>query len=85
MGDYRDDLGRKCYTPDNDESILYIPQPKYGSIPFGDMMEAIRGHFGEDVDLDSLEIGGEEIHTRCLGYDLYDSGDWDQYLIITKR
>lgn len=70
------------YEPDNDENHLYI-EASYG-LSLTTLLERIKNHFGQDIDFEDLEISSEHIHTRCLGYDLYDSGDYDEYICIRK-
>ncbi|MOA42290.1 hypothetical protein D3C78_1643290 [compost metagenome] len=48
-----------------------------------DLVERCKEHFGEDFQLEHAEIEAEYIHTSCLGYDLYDAGDWTRYIHIT--
>jgi len=72
--------------PENSETILYI-SCGIGSyqIDFLNMMDSIKSHFGEEISLEELDITAEYIHTRCIGYDLYDSSDYDNYIVITRK
>ena len=71
----------KNYTPENDAKTLYILGD---SIGINDLIERIKAHFGDDVNMDNITITGTKIHTRCITYDLYDPTDYDNYLIIEK-
>lgn len=71
------------FTPDNNENTLYI-ESNY-SMNLSYIMEKARQHFGESIIFNELSISSEHIHTRCLGYDQYDSSDWDNYLVIEKN
>ncbi|WNA16134.1 hypothetical protein XaC1_498 [Xanthomonas phage XaC1] len=75
--------GGNEFTPDNDETTLYI-ECRSRDIPFNEVLEQIKSHFGADVDLETVSISSENIHTRCRYYDLHDSSDWDQYLVISR-
>ena len=72
----------KSYWPDNTETTLYLASDSSTSL--SDMLERIRDHFGEDVDLSQLRISSEYIHTDCLTYDRYDPGDYTNFIIIEK-
>lgn len=82
MGYYYEKNGTKSFTPDNNEKELYI-QTDCIQITMADLIEQIREHFKTD-DMTQFAIESEEIHTRCVGYDLYDGGDWDNYIIIRR-
>lgn len=69
----------KDFQPDNDENTLYVA----GSMTFEELSEAIIAHFG-DVTPDQITIESEYIHTSCITYDLYDPGDYTNFIIIRK-
>lgn len=69
------------YTPDNDQDILYIRSNS--EINLDDLIDQIEDHFGTR-DLSKFSISSEYIHTRCIYYDIFDSGDYDNYIIITR-
>lgn len=69
------------YTPDNDENTLYILDTRMSIL---DLIERVKDYFGQDVNLDTLNIRSEKIHTRCIYYDLHDSSDWDDYIVIER-
>lgn len=68
--------------PENTETTLYI-RSGY-NLTLAELIEYARLHFKDDVDLDTLTITAEHIHTRCIGYDLYDGSDWDEYIVIER-
>jgi hypothetical protein len=82
MGYYKDSRGIQNFTPDDTPDELYIES--YGGRHFADILDAMRGHFGYDLDLNDFAIAAEKIHTHCLGFDLYDHGDYTDYLHITR-
>ncbi len=70
--------------PKNTPDTLYI-HASHSEIAFSDLMEQIMDHFGQEIDVTTLTFEPEYIHTRCIGYDLHDSGDYDNYLVIRKH
>lgn len=68
--------------PTSDKNTLYI-ESGYGAT-VADLLTKIVDHFG-DTEYSDLLITSEKIHTRCIGYDLYDGADWDDYIIITRK
>ena len=75
------------YTPTNSETTLYIYMGMYGNnkLNMDDLMWQAMNHFGDYIEWDALDIEIEHVHTRCIGYDQYDSSDWDYYLSITRK
>ncbi len=67
----------------DDANTLHIYNG-WGGIDFEDLTDDIERHFGTR-DLSLFEIRGEKIHCRCIGYDLYDGFDYDNYLIIERK
>lgn len=68
--------------PKDDEFTLYILSDDATSID--DLLAQAGAHFGE-CDIRDLYITSEYIHTRAITYDLYDSSDYDNYIVIRKR
>lgn len=75
------------FTPENTKDTLYINCGSFGGWSHNllDIFAQAQSHFGENIELFDLDIGSEYIHTRCIGYDLYDSSDYDCFLVITLR
>lgn len=71
------------FQPDNDADTLYI-QADYKELPLSEILDRARAHFGADVSLEDLTIGAEHIHTQCLGYDRYDSGDYEEFIVLRR-
>jgi hypothetical protein len=70
------------YRPDDDENTIFIE----GS--FGVSLKEIQDRIHEKwgcVDPDKIIIEPRHIHTDCLGYDSYDSSDYTDYLMITRK
>ena len=72
----------KNFTPENTKDTLYI-KASYNDHSFAELVEIALQHF-EGHTLDDLMIRSEYVHCRCIGYDLYDNGDYDNYIIITS-
>lgn len=72
--------------PEDDKGTLYISCGMSSfEIDFMDMLDRIKSHFGEEISLEELDITAEYIHTRCIGYDQFDSSDYDNYIVITRK
>lgn len=83
MGEYYEGSIRN-FKPDDDEKTKYI-DADYMEFSFSELIEIAKEKWGDDIDLDKLEISPDYIHTRCLGYDLYDPMDYDKYLVMTYQ
>lgn len=70
------------FWPKNTENTKYI-ESEYAPITLNEMINKCAELF-PDTDFDSLTITTECIHTHCLGYDLYDSSDYTNFLVIEK-
>lgn len=70
------------FTPDNDEDTFYILANS--EIYLEDMIDQIKEYFGTE-DLGTLLISSEYIHARCITYDLYDSDDYDNYIVVRRK
>lgn len=66
------------YTPEDTDNTIYI----LDGCSIQQILRAIKDKWG-DVDLNDVQIESTYIHTRCLGYDLYDSSDYDNYIEVT--
>lgn len=73
------------FTPDTTKDTLYIQASDGYGPTLAELVERAREHFGEAVDLDHLEIEAQHIHTRCLTYDQYDAGDYDDFIVVTLK
>jgi hypothetical protein len=66
----------------NDENTLYIEAND--SQTMESIIQEARKHFGAYTELCLLSFRSSHIHMRCLTYDLYDAGDYDNYIIIER-
>jgi hypothetical protein len=69
------------FWPDDTDDMLYI-QDSYGISLIEIISKATEKWPG--VRLDDLEISAEYIHTHCIYYDLHDSGDYTNFIVIKK-
>lgn len=69
----------QTFWPDDDDSTFYIES--YASLGCI-MSKAAEKWPGASVD--DIEITAEYIHTDCLGYDLFDSSDYTNFLRVTR-
>ena len=68
------------FWPDDDETTQYIAS-SYGPT-LTDLLQHAKDKWGDDVTLDDIEVTAEKIHTYCIYYDLYDSGDYTDFLVL---
>lgn len=52
-----------------------------GTLPFSEVLEKIKEKWPE-TSLDDIEINSEYHHQYAVGYDLYCSGDYVNYIYI---
>lgn len=81
MAEYKDSRGVRCFTPDDTDTEIYI-RSHYESKNLGFILETAREKWGNDINIEDLEIQPEYIHEEALGYDRYDSSDYACYLRI---
>lgn len=84
MGYYEDDRRIRHFMPDDTANVLHLASD-YTEYSFDEIEQRIKAHFGEDAELTQFTIEADYIHTSCIGYDLYDPGDYTKYLIIRKK
>ena len=68
------------FWPKNDAKTLYLA----GGCSLEELLEATQAKW-PGVDPARIEIEPEYIHTHCLGYDLYDSGDYTNFIVARLR
>lgn len=66
------------YWPDDEDNCFYIAN----SCGLAEIIEQAERRWGRSIDLARIQITSEYIHTNCLTYDLYDSGDYTEFLKI---
>lgn len=71
------------YRPQDTETTIYLlSSPDWDLRAIMDMVER---KWGITHLYDQVTIRAEYIHVRCIGYDLYDSSDYDNYLVIERQ
>jgi len=70
----------QMYSPDDTDDSFYMISS--GGVPLVDIMERAKEKW-TGILPEELSIEAEHVQTDCLGYDLYDSGDYTEYLCIT--
>jgi hypothetical protein len=68
------------FWPDDTDTEIYIAT-NGGSLPLADLFSKAKEKW-PDATLENIEITSEKIHTDCIYYDLYDAGDYTDFLII---
>jgi hypothetical protein len=71
----------RTFWPDDDENTLHIESNTCPTLAV--LLEKAQEKW-PGVELHNIRISAEKIHTDCLGYDLYDSSDWTDFIILTK-
>jgi hypothetical protein len=69
----------KDYWPDDTDTEFYIA----GTRSIAEIVELAKEKFGDNIDLNDVEIHSEYIHTSCLGYPRYDPGDYTNFTVVT--
>lgn len=78
---YRNGGQIKDYWPDDDESTIYLSS---SCDSLQDLIELAQNKW-PGINLSEIEITAEKIHTHCLTYDLYDPGDYTEFIILRKK
>ena len=74
----------RTFWPDDDENTMYIDSsPMVAPICMADLLQKIYEKW-EGASLTNITIQAEKIHTDCLGYDLYDPGDYTEFIVIRR-
>ena len=81
MGEYRDRHGFLTFTPDDTDTELYI-RGDFSSVSLRELIIKCKEKF-PNASFDDIKISAEYIHTNGLGYDLYEPGDYTNYIVAT--
>lgn len=68
------------FWPENTEDKLYFPY----ETNLQSLLDSVKQAW-PDVSLDDISIESEHIHTDCIGYDLYDSTDYTNFVVVTRK
>lgn len=80
MGEYTARNGTRSFEPDETDSEFYVAT--HGTTSLSGILERARNKWGQDIDIEEIQIQAEYIHTECLGYDCYDPGDYTNYIRV---
>ena len=71
----------RTFWPDDTDTEMYIDT---SSTPvMADILQKIYEKW-PDASLINITMEAREIHTDCLGYDMYDPTDYTNFFIITR-
>lgn len=66
------------------EDFLYL-ENENETKSIQDILNEVKKHFGEEVDLNDIIISASYEQFRAYGYDLYDPSDYATVLIIYRK
>lgn len=70
------------FWPDDDKDTMYLHD--CSGLPLSHLIEKAQEKW-PGIDLDNIDISAEKIHTRCIYYDLYDGGDYDNFIVLRNK
>lgn len=70
------------FQPDDTDTTFFI-STEYNTPTLTEILELCNDKWGE-ISFDDITIEAEHIHTECLGYDVYQSGDYTDFIRITN-
>ena len=76
------------FWPDDDKNTIYLESDR--SFTLADIIYMVQSKWPDlsdfdSLDLDSINISAESIHTDCLGYDLHVPTDYTNFIVITRN
>lgn len=69
----------RTFWPDDTDTEFFL----CGTQSLTEIIELVKEKW-PGIDLDDINIEPQNIHTDCLGYDLYDSSDYTNFIRISK-
>ena len=72
----------RTFWPDDTDTTMYI-QADILPPTLAELLDQIQDRW-PGTSAENITITPEKIHTDCLGYDLYDAGDYTDFILITK-
>lgn len=85
MGYGKRDGSIQTFWPDDTENRIYIDG---GWMASGTSLQELMERAAEKwpgISPADITISAEHIHTDCLGYDLYDPGDYTEFIILSRN
>jgi hypothetical protein len=68
------------FWPDDDDTTLHLASS--AGITLSEIIDRAKEKW-PSATVDDIEIASEKIHTHCIYYDLYDAGDYTDFIILT--
>ncbi len=68
------------FWPDDTDKMMYLDS-SYVDWELSHLLAKAKEKW-PDATLDNITITSEKIHTHCIYYDLYDAGDYTDFLIL---
>lgn len=75
------------YWPDDDENTTYIAccfMSGQSGYNLTELIDIIKQKWPNN-SLSDFSITCEYVHTDCIGYDMYDAGDWTKFIKIHRQ
>lgn len=72
----------RTFWPDDTENTLHISSD--ASLNLEELLFKAQKKW-PGISLDQIQISADKIHTDCLGYDMYDSSDYTNFIILEKK
>lgn len=79
---YRNNGCIEDYWPDNTDTVIYLNAAD--GYDLAAILQVIKNTW-PDATPEDISITSEYIHTECLTYDLYDSSDYTNFIVLTYR
>ena len=67
------------FHPDDDENTIYIPD----NVKLDELVDIVEQKW-PGIDLSTITIESDYIHTSCLTYDLYDPSDYTKFIVVRR-
>jgi hypothetical protein len=71
------------FWPVNTPTELYLYFPD--GYVISEILQMAKDHFGDDSDINNIEISAEYIHTSDINYDQYVSCDYTNFIVLKKK
>jgi len=72
----------RTFWPDDTDDKMYI-QADTVTLTLAHLLDKIQDKW-PGASAENITITPEKIHTDCLSYDLYDAGDYTDFIVITR-
>jgi len=79
MAEYLDKYGNESFYPDDDDDTFWT----CNRLSCSRLLEIIQEKW-PDVSLDQIAISAEHLQTSCIGDDLYDRENYDNFIVVNR-